>query len=460
VAITKEITRLEKSRVKLTVTVDKDEVRTQYDALLTKYSKSLQIPGFRKGKVPKNILERKFKDALTGEALGTIIENSIGGIFDDENFPREDRPLPYSTPQVEDKPALALGEDLNFSVTYDIFPKIAVGTRKGLTVEAPDISITGEDISRELEMIRERNAIVQDKDEDASAEKTDVVTINYAELSPSGEVESGTEREDFVFTLGTGYNMYKIDDELAGMKKDEIRDLEKTYPADFPEAVLAGKTKKIRVTLKELKKKTLPDLDDDFAQDVDEKFKTLEDLKNNIRDRLTKDLERRLREIKLNALLEKIIENTPVEIPESMIRIELDSRWRNMARQFNTSPEDLMKLIGSSGRSYEDILEEWRPSAVKALHSRLIVETLMEDLHLEVSEEETEKEMQSMAEATSSPLEEVKKYYEQEQVKLYLQEDIKEKKLFDILLTENTVNKGKKERYLDLIEHNHTHNHG
>jgi trigger factor len=246
---------------------------------------------------------------------------------------------------------------------------------------------------------------------------------------------------------------------MTGMKKGEIKEVEKTYPADFSDPELAGKTKKIRVTLKELKKKILPDLDDDFAQDVDEKYKTLEDLKNSIRDRLTKDLDRRLREIKLNALLEKIMELTPVEVPESMVRVELDSRWRNLARQFNIPPEELLKHTAASGKSYDDILEEWRPVAIKSLHSRLIVETLMEDLHLEVSEEETAKEMESMAESTGSSLEEVKKYYEQEQERLYLQEDIKEKKLFEILLAENTVKKGKQEKYLDLIDHNHDHNH-
>jgi trigger factor len=457
VAVSKEITRLEKSRVKLTVTVGKDDVRTQYDDLLIKYSKSIQIPGFRKGKAPRNVLERKFGEALKEEALGTIIEHSITGIFEDESLAREDRPLPYSTPEIEDRPSFALDKDMGFSVVYDVLPKITVGTWKGLEIEAPDVSITEEDIGRELETIRDRNAIVQDKDDGDGAEKDDVVTINYLELSPSGEIEPGTEREDFVFTLGTGYNIYKIDDEMIGMKKGEIREIEKTYPADFSEAELAGKTKKIQVTLKELKKKILPDLDDDFAQDVDEKYKTLEDLKNSIRDRLGKELDRHMREIKLNALLEKIMENTPVEIPESMIRIELDSRWRNLARQFNTPPEELMKIMSTAEQSYDNIMAEWRPSAIKALHSRLIVETLMEDLHLEVSDEETEKEIESMAESTGSSMEEVKKYYEQEQVKVYLQEDIKEKKLFDILLTETKVKKGKQEKYLDLITPNHTH---
>jgi trigger factor len=462
VAISKEITRLEKSRVKLSVTVDKDEVRTQYDDLLNKYTNTLQIPGFRKGKAPKNVLERKFGDAFKEEALGHIIENSLTGILEDESLLREDRPLPYSAPELEDKPSLALDSDLSFSVIYEVLPKVTVGTWKGLEIEAPDVSITDEDIDRELETIRERNAIIQDKDDGDGAEKGDVVTINYLELSDSGEIIPGTEREDFVFTLGTEYNIYKIDDEMIVMKKGEIKEIEKTFPADFSDPELAGKTKKIRVTLKELKKKNLPDLDDDFAQDVDEKYKNLEDLKNSIRDRLTKELDRRLREIKLNALLEKIMEHTPVEVPESMVRVELDSRWRNMARQFNAAPEELLKLMTASGRSFDDIQEELRPGAIQALHSRLIVETLMEDLHLEVSEEETEKEMQVIAESTGSSLEEVKKYYEQEQVKLYLQEDIKEKKLFDILLKENTVKKGKQEKYLDIIDpnHNHNHNHG
>lgn len=453
-AISRVITPVEHSQVKLTVTVDKEDVHDQYDNLISDYCKKLQLPGFRRGKIPKNVLERKLGDTLKGDALSRIIEKSIADIFEDEEFPKENRPLPYSTPQLEGEPALDMGTDLNFSVTYDVFPRLSLGTWKGLELEIPNIRLTDEDINRELEIIRERNAIVLDKDDDAPAVTGDVVTVNYAELSDAGEPLAGTAREDFVFTLGSGYNVFKFDDEIMGMKKGETRDIEKSYPDDFDDTDLAGKHKKIRVTLTALKEKKLPDLDDDLAQDVDEKFETLEDLKTDVKKRLNRDLENRLRGIKINKILEKVMETSPVELPESMIRIELDSRWRNLARRFNTSPEELEKTMARSGQDAEAIRKEWRPDAIKALHSRLIVETMVKDLGFESSDEEVEKNYESLAAETNASVEEIKKYYAQENMVEYLKEDIKERKLYDLLFTENKFTPGPQGNYADLVGHN------
>jgi trigger factor len=454
VTVSKEITRLEHSRVKLALTVGKDDVVKEYDGLLKEYSASVQMPGFRKGKVPREVLLRKFGDALKGEALGKIIEKAVGQVFDDEGLSREDKPLPYSSPQLQDEPKLDLESDLTFSVVYDVLPKVSVGQYKDLEIEAPGAAVTDEDINRELEAIRERNSVVFDRDDSAAAEKDNVLTVNYCELDEKGGVVPGTERQDFAFTLGSGYNIFKFDDEIAGMKKGETREFEKSFPADFSESDLAGKTKKLRVTLTALKEKKLPDLDDDLAQDVDEKYQTLDDLKQSIRDRMTKNLERRLREIKVSRILEKIVENTPVDIPESMVRIELESRWRNLARRFNTTPEEIMKSTEKSGKIVEEIQEEWRPDALKALHSRLIVETLIEDLAFTASDEELEKEFEVMAGESETPLEEVKKYSEDATMKEYIKEDIKERKLFDVLLSENKIKTGKTENYLDLMRIN------
>jgi trigger factor len=454
VAVSKEITRLEHSSVKLTVTVGKDDVRTKYDELLAEHSKNIQLPGFRKGKVPREVLIRKFGDALKGEAVGHIIEGAVEEIFKDEALSRSDRPLPYSTPQLEGDPKLDLDADLSFSVVYDTLPEVKIGQWKGLEAEIPDVTVTDEDLNRELEEIRDRNAIVLDRDEGTAAEKDNVVTVNYCELDENGETVADSAREDFVFTLGSGYNIYKFDDEVTGMKKGETKTIEKTFPEDFSDAALAGKTKKLKISLTALKEKKLPELDDDLAQDVDEKYETLDDLKNSIRDRLNKSLERRLRDIKINNLLEKIVANTPVEIPESMVRIELDSRWRNLARRFGTSTEEIIKMMEKSGKGAEEIQAEWRPDAVKALHSRLIVETLIEEQKFEASDAEVEKELANIALESDTPLEEVKKYYEQENAKEYLKEDVKEKKLFELLLTENTIKTGKKENYLDLMGNN------
>jgi trigger factor len=460
VTVTKEITRLEKSSVRLNVTVGKDDVRSEYDALLSEYTKVIQIPGFRKGKVPRDVLIRKLGDILKSEALGKIIEKSMDEVLEDENFPRGNRPLPYSTPSVEEEPKLDLEKDLQFSVVYDVLPEVKVDKWEGIEVEVPDVSVSDEDLARELELIRERNSIVLDKDEDAAAAPGDVVTVDYGETGDSGEILPGSERKDFSFTLGSGLNVYKFDDEITGMKKGETKEFSKAYPEDFEEKTLAGETIKIRLTLTALKEKKLPDLDDDLAQDVDEKFETLDDLKNSIRERLEKELENRLRNIKVNKLLEKMMESTPVEIPESMIRMELDSRWRNLARRFNTDSDGLYKMMGNSNEQAESILESWKPDAMRALHSRLIVETLIEELKLEASDDEVEDEIEKQAMESGSEEEEVRKYYEEEMAKEYLKEDIKEKKFFDLLLEKNIVKKGEKANYMELVsKHDHDHDH-
>jgi trigger factor len=375
-------------------------------------------------------------------------------VFEDKDLPRNEKPLPYARPQVEEEPKLDFEQDLKFAVIYDVLPDVTVGQWKGLEVEAPFAEVSDEDLSRELEEVRERNAIVMDRDEGADAENGNVVTVNYCELGESGEVLPNSERQDFVFTLGTGYNIYKFDDEVTGMKKGETKEFEKTFPADFSDPELAGKTKKLRVTLTALKKKELPALDDDLAQDVDEKYQTLDDLKNSIRERLSRNLERRLKDLKINALLEKIMESTPVTLPESMVRVELEGRLRNLGRRFNMDADQVMSMLSQDGAGLDNIEKEWRPGAEKALHSRLIVETLMEEQKLEASDEELQKELEAMAAETGTALEEFKKYYEQDNMMEYLREDLKDRKLFDLLLAENTVKPGKKENYLDIMSNN------
>jgi trigger factor len=451
VSVSKEITRLEHSSVKLTITVDKESVKNHYDDMMKDYVKTAQIPGFRKGKVPREILERKFGALLREEAFNKLLSATITEIFEDETFPKEDQPLPYSTPRLEDEPATGFDRDMVFSVVYDVLPKVKVGTWKGIEVEIPDVSTGDEDINRELDEIRERNAIVMDRDEGAAADKNDVVTINYCELDADKNPVAGSERQDFVFTLGSGYNLYQFDDDIAGMKKGETKDITKTFPENYAPKEFAGKTLTVRVTLTAIKEKQLPELDDDLAQDVDEKFKTLDDLKNSIREQLSKNLKKRLRDITVSKILEKVMETTPIDLPESMVRIELESRWRTMARRFNVTPEELERNLRDAGEDTEKVLEGWKDDAGKALKSRLIVETLMRDLQLEASGEDAEKEFERIAADSETSLEEVKKYYDKENVREYLLEDIKEGKLFDMIIAENKTRRGTRQSYLEFM---------
>ena len=339
--LTKEFTNLEKSAVKLTVTIAKKDVEESYNSTVAKYVKSAQIPGFRKGHVPAAVLERKFGESLKADALSELIDKSLNEIFEKET---ENRPLPYQQPVMDEMPEFDTKKDLVYSVTYDVFPKISVKDFSGITVKEPQVEIGDNEIQEELKAIQLRNAMVMDKKDDEKVAKDDIVTINYSELDDNDKEIEGSKRQDFVFTVGTGENIYKIDDEIIGMKKNETKVITKKYPKTEEDKELAGITKKISVTVTAVKVRNLPEIDDDLAQDVSEKFKTLDDLKNDIKKNMELAKNRRVAEMKSNSLLEQLIEKNSFDIPASMLAAELDGRWRMMAQQFQTSPEQLEKI--------------------------------------------------------------------------------------------------------------------
>ena len=227
--VTKKIEKLENSSVKLTVTVGKADVASAYNDVVAKYAKNIQIPGFRKGKVPVSVLERKYGDALKNDAVSEIVEKALGDIFDElDKEKSDDRPLPYSQPTIDDIPLLDTTKDLTFAVKYDVFPKVEVKNFDGIEIKVPQVKITDDDLKEELEAIRQRNAMVLDKKDDEAVAKDDIVTVNYCELDDNDAEISGSQRQDFVFTVGTEQNIYKFDNEIIGMKKGETKDITKT----------------------------------------------------------------------------------------------------------------------------------------------------------------------------------------------------------------------------------------
>lgn len=452
--VNREITRQEKSSVKLTLTIPQAEVQSQYDTLIKKYAGQIQIPGFRKGKAPVHVVEQKIGEAVREENLGTVMETALQEVFQSEDFPREDLPLAYSTPSLAEEFEKDFEKDLSFSVVYDVFPRVSIENWKGYEVQVPDVNVDKAAIQSELEAIQERNAIVIDKNEGEGAKNGDILTVNYAELDEEGQIIPGSEREDFVFTLGTELNIYKFDTELEGMKKGETKEFTKTFGPEENNKDLAGTTKKIRVSLTLIKEKQLPALDDELAQDVDERFKTLADLEDDIKKKLGEHLEKKLREIKISAILEKIIEKHNIDIPQSMIDMEMDGRWRNMARQFGMDVQQVKQLFAANQEQMETISQEWLAAAEKSLKARLIIESLINDLKLQASEEEVKDLVQQMADEAKVSVEEVNKYYATEQMQEQLLEEVKERKLQDLLIAENKIKKGKKTTYLDLMANN------
>ena len=451
--VTKQVSKLENSAVKLTATIAKDDVVNGYNENLKKYAKNISLPGFRKGHVPVKVLEQKYGDSLKQEVLIDLVDQSLNQIFAEEES-KDIRPLPYSQPRLEDDkvPEFSTEKDLTFTVIYDVFPTVEVKEFSKIEVKEPQVSVTDKDVEEELKAIQERNAMVIDKKDGDPVEKDNIVTIDYSELNDDGSMVEGSKREGFVFTVGTGENIYKIDDEIIGMKKDETKEITKTYAKDDKDEELAGKTKKISVTVKAIKVRNLPALDDDLAQDVNEKYKTIDDLRKDITRGLESAKTRKVNELKSQSLIEQLVEKNPVVVPQSMINAEMENRFRMMAQQFQTTPQQLEKMIEASGQKKEDMLKQWTGDAEKMLKSRLIVEQLLQDKNITVTPEEVEAEYAKMAEDAGTTVDAIKEQYKDPRYKEYIIDDLKERKLFEDLYKQVKVSKGDKMEFADLFK--------
>ena len=446
--LTKEFTNLEKSAVKLSVTVDKADVEQAYNSTISKYVKNAQIPGFRKGHVPASVLEKKYGESLKADTIGEIIDTAVSEIFEKET---DNRPLPYAQPVLEEMPALDVTKDLKFTLTYDVFPKVSVKDFAGVTVKEPQVTVGDAEIDEEIKAMQERNAMVIEK-KDNTVEKDNIVTIDYVEVGEDGKEIADTKRQDYVFTVGSGENLYKIDDEILGMKKDETKEITKKFKKDYEDTDLAGKTVKLNVTIKAVKFRDLPAIDDDFAQDCNEKYKTLADMKADIKRNMEVAKDRRIRELKNNSLLEQLVKKNPFDIPASMLAAELDGRWNMMAQQFQTTPEQLEKMIVASGQTKETMLKEWTRDSEKMLKSRIIVDALIRERNISVTPEEIEAQYAKIAEEGGMTVEEVKDHYKDARAKEYLIDDTKENKLYDEIYKEVKVTKGDKLTFKELFE--------
>jgi len=443
---------LENSKVRLKVTIPKKDAKAEYDSLVAEYCRKVAIKGFRRGKVPAEVLIRKFGDSLVSETTQNLIEKGLKKVFETV----ENKPLPYSVPTLSEGSKLVLNPEkvFSFEVTYDTFPHIEIGEYKGLEIREPSVSIGKEDIERELKAIQEQNSIVIDK-LDGVVEKGDTVTIDYVEMDEAGKEVDSTKREGFTFAVGSGYNLYKVDDDVVGMKKDEQKVLEKAYPEDFEYSELAGRTVKLRVKITSVKEKKLPDIDDELAQDVSEKYSNLEDLKDDISKRLEEASKNRVREVKMQSLFEKIVETSKIPLPASMIDQELNLRWNNFLRQFRSNETLVLQLLEKEGKTREDLLAEWRPGVEEALKNRLAESHLAEAEKVEVSDEEVDKRIADDAESQGKDVKEVREEYEKNNFLDLIRDGIKVRKLHDLLLESSTVKKGEKVKFLDFMEGKH-----
>ena len=446
----KKVEELENARLKLTVTVKKDFVQNQYEELVNEYCRTVHIDGFRKGKVPPNVLIRKFGEAILGETTERVIRQSLDKVLEKV----EKKPIATSVPEVDTKKGLELGKDYSYTVTYDTFPAVELPEYKGLPYEQLQVKITSEDLERELKALQEQNSIVMDKKE-AAVLNGDIVNIDYCELDEEDREIEGSQRQGFVFEVGSGYNLYKIDNELVGMEKGQEKVIGKEFPPDFETHELAGRRVRLKVKVNAVKEKQLPEINDELAQDISDKYATLEDLKADINRRLEEYARQKVREHSISQILEQVAEKAKIPLPESMVRSELEDQWRRFIGRLGGEEEPVLERLAQDNRSKEDILSEWRSGAEKKLKLQLVVNEMVKQEGIELEEKEIEERVRKEAEAQNMDLQEAKEAMRRNNYLDFISYDLKNEKLYDILLASGVRKKGKKVQFLDLARGNY-----
>ncbi|MBN2653011.1 MAG: trigger factor [Spirochaetales bacterium] len=439
---------IENSAVKLTLTISKDVTKNEYSKLLKEYSKKAVIKGFRKGKVPTNVLETKYGEGIKAEAFMNLIDSSLNEAFETV----EKKPLGYSRPELvnEEELKFDLETDFSFSVIYDTFPEFELANYKGIEYTQAQVTVGKKELDEELKKLQQQSAIAVPK-KDGVVANEDIVTVDFVELNADKSENAETKREDFTFTVGTGYNTYKIDEDIIGMKLDEEKAISKKYPEDFEDKELAGKEINLKVKVTSIKVNDIPALDDEFAQDIDEKFETLEDLKKSVKADLEKQRDGILREQSLEQIFDKIQETTEIVIPNSMVESELESNFQSIAQRFGISAEQYLQIMESQGKKKSDIFDEWRADVTKNTKNKLILGKIVELENIEVSDEDFNKEITEAANLYGKTEEEMKKMFEARGMKDYLLDEIKTKKAVDLLIDSGVQKKGEKKSFVDLI---------
>jgi trigger factor len=378
------------------------------------------------------LVESKYGEAIREEVTFRLMEKNLTDSYKDMDA--KDRPLPYSTPELQNEEALMPfkpNTDVTYSVIYDVLPEVKLPEYKGLEIEYPAREITDADVDAEIERLRQQNAMVITKKGEIA--EGDIVTIDYAELDAEGKDMEANKRDDFTFTVGSSYNFYKLDKDIIGMKKGDETVIEKTYGDDSGMGTdYLGKTVKIRVAIKEVKIKEVPELDDDFAQDVKDEYKTVDDLVKATRKQLEEGAEEGNRAAKLDAVVNALLEKTEIAVPKSMVEAQLESDWQNFISRFGMSEEEVLKIMGAQGGGKEQFLETRRADTMKNVKAQLIIEQVKEEQKYEPTEEEIAEELKNYGEdiTKDSP--------NYESMKIYAEDDIKFRKARDFLLENNT----------------------
>ncbi|ANF34068.1 trigger factor [Borrelia turicatae] len=432
------------SKVEAVIRISKKFVKSKYNEILQDYSSRLKVKGFRIGKVPFSIIEGKYSDNIRALTIEKLIHKSLEEFFKSATY----KPLGYAVPKIlDEKLEIDFSKDFEFTVVYEAYPEFELPDISNVEVEIPEVFVSDSDVEEELKLLQLENAIVVEDSGDVKLGS--IVRVDFVELDDSLSEILTTKRQDFVFTVGESNNYYGFDNDIIGMKKDEEKIVEKNYGMDYKFSELANSFKRLKISLKDIKRRDIPKLDDDFAKDIKDSFNTLEDLKEHIRENMLRLVKERSESLKLSKLLSDIAEKLNIEIPSSMFEAE----FKNVLNEFSHQNKINLEQLSNSSTGLEGINDVFKENVLKKLKSKLIFQKIVDNDLTEVTDSDLEDELVKQAEDAKMKLADIKKFYQEKNLLEILKDEIKRQKVKDKILKNVKEINPKKVAFRDFINY-------
>ena len=410
-----QVENLELNMAKLKITVSSVEVEKELQAAYLKQRSKISLPGFRKGKVPRQMIEKMYgPEVFYDEAANHMISEAYGKAYDECE-------LEIASQPTIDVVQLEKGKDFIFTAEVAVKPEVKLGEYKGLKVDKVSTRVMQKEVDEEIEKERERNARTVEVTDRAVQDK-DIVTLDF-EGFVDGVAFEGGKGENYPLTIGSGAFIPGFEEQLIGAEIDKETEVKVTFPEEYQAKELAGKEAVFKCTVHEIKAKELPELDDEFASEVSEEAETLEDYKAEVKAKIKERKENEGKEKKENQAVEQAVANAEIDLPAPMVDLQAKQMADDFARRIMQQGMSVEQYFQFTGLNEEKMMEELKPQAEKRIRTRLVLEAIVAAENIEVSDERLDEELQKMADSYQMEVEKLKEFMGENEKK-QMKEDI------------------------------------
>ena len=409
------------NEVKLEITIEAEKFENAIKKVYFQNAKYFNIPGFRKGKAPQAIVEKYYgKEIFYEDAFNDIASEEY------EKAVEESKLEVVSRPKI-DIVTMEKGQDVVFTAVVSTKPEVELGKYKGIEIGKIEYNVEDSDVESNLKQMQEKNARVTSVE--TPVENGNIAVIDF-EGFVDGKAFEGGKGENYSLEIGSGSFIPGFEDQVIGMKIDDEKDVNVKFPEDYFSKDLAGKDATFKVKVHEIKKKELPELDDEFAKDVSE-FDTLKELKNSIKQRLINENAQKAKYEKEDAVMKVVTSEMKADIPEGMVEVEIDNMVKDMEQRMSYQGLKLEQYLKMLNKTEADFRKEFEPQAIEAIKSRLALEAIIKNEKIEASEREVKDKLEEMAKNYGKTAEELEK---NDNIKEYIKQGIENEKAIEFLV--------------------------